>query len=313
MNEFTGALELGPLEGIMGSIYRPKYTDRHGAERESAVWWIQYYSHGHKIRESTETADHAEAKDFLKRKEGDATKGRITKSTERKVLYSELAELVENDYEINGFRSLVDIELRHRLHILPYFGKVKAVRIGEADIGRYILHRKGEKASNATVNRELANIKRAFTLGIQKKLVSDRPHISMLEEDNVRQGFFEREQYEAVRAHLPEHVQPVADFAYVTGWRRSEILSLQWRQVDFKAGNVRLEAGTTKNKEARQVSLHRGAARGPGGPEGRGRHVSQEWEDMPVGLPAQRQANRGIQAVLEDGLHQSWIAWTPDA
>ena len=28
----------------MGSIYRPKYKDRHGAERESAVWWIQYYS-----------------------------------------------------------------------------------------------------------------------------------------------------------------------------------------------------------------------------------------------------------------------------
>jgi integrase len=44
----------------------------------------------------------------------------------------------------------------------------------------------------------------------------------------------------------------VADFAYVTGWRKSEILGLQWRQVDFEAGNVRLEAGTTKNRDARQ-------------------------------------------------------------
>jgi len=236
----------------MGSIYRPKYTDRNGDKRESAVWWIQYYSHGRKVRESTDTTDHVEAKETLKRKEGDATKGRRTQSTERKVLFSELAQLVEDDYEINGFSSAVDIELRHRLHILPYFGKIKAIRIGEADIDRYIVRRKGEGASNATINRELATIKRAFTLGIQKKLVSDRPHISMLEEDNVRQGFFEREQFEAVRALLPEHVQPVIGFAYVTGWRRSEILSLQWRQVDFKAGNVRLEAGTTKNREARQ-------------------------------------------------------------
>lgn len=47
-------------------------------------------------------------------------------------------------------------------------------------------------------------------------------------------------------------MQQIADCAYVTGWRKSEILSLQWRQVDFEAGNVRLEPGTTKNREARQ-------------------------------------------------------------
>jgi hypothetical protein len=59
--------------------------------------------------------------------------------TERKVLFSELAALVEKDYALNGYRSAVDIELRHRLHILPYFGNIKAARIGEADIDNYIL------------------------------------------------------------------------------------------------------------------------------------------------------------------------------
>ncbi len=38
----------------------------------------------------------------------------------------------------------------------------------------------------------------------------------------------------------------------MTGWRvPSEILSLQWRQVDLKAGIVMLDPGTTKNKEGR--------------------------------------------------------------
>src|SRR5262245_31344449 len=37
-----------------------------------------------------------------------------------------------------------------------------------------------------------------------------------------------------------------------TGWRTpSEILPLEWRQVDMTAGEVRLDAGTTKNGEAR--------------------------------------------------------------
>lgn len=235
----------------MGTIYRPKYQYK-GQHRTSATWWIQYCAHGRVFRESAETEDFEEARDVLKRKEGAATRGRLTKSMERKVLFSELAELVEKDYELNGYRSAEDIEIRNRLHILPFFGKMKATRISEADLDDYILHRREEGASNATINRELVTIKRAYSLAIQKHIVFDRPHIAMLEEDNVRQGFFEREQFEAVRKRLPSWVQPVADFAYITGWRKSEILGLQWRQVDFEAGNVRLEPGTTKNREARQ-------------------------------------------------------------
>jgi integrase len=235
----------------MGSIYRPKYSYK-GKTRTSSFWWIQYCSRGRVFRESTETEDFQEAKEKLKQKEGEATRGRGTKSMERKVLFSELAALVEKDYEINGYRSAVDIELRHRLHILPYFGKIKATRIGEADIDSYILQRKGEGASNATVNRELVTIKRAYSLGIQKKIVSDRPHISLLSEDNVRQGFFEREQFDSILKRLWTWNQPPAEFAYITGWRKQEVLTLKWPQVDFQAGNVRLEPGTTKNREARQ-------------------------------------------------------------
>ena len=47
-------------------------------------------------------------------------------------------------------------------------------------------------------------------------------------------------------------MQGIARFAHVTGWRTpSEILPLEWRQVDMQAGEVRLDAGTTKNGEGR--------------------------------------------------------------
>jgi integrase len=74
----------------------------------------------------------------------------------------------------------------------------------------------------------------------------------MLQEHNIRTGFFEDHQYEAVRAHLPAYAQPVVTFAYLTGWRvQSEVLTLEWRQIDFNAGVVRLERGTTKDLEGR--------------------------------------------------------------
>ena len=74
----------------------------------------------------------------------------------------------------------------------------------------------------------------------------------MLSEAAPRAGFFERDQYQAVVSHLPAELQPVVTFAYITGWRiNSEVLPLEWRQVDFDAGEVRLDAGTTKNGEGR--------------------------------------------------------------
>lgn len=41
----------------------------------------------------------------------------------------------------------------------------------------------------------------------------------MLRENNVRAGFFEREQYLSVLRHLPTSMQPVVTFPFVTGWR----------------------------------------------------------------------------------------------
>lgn len=74
----------------------------------------------------------------------------------------------------------------------------------------------------------------------------------MLREDNVRRGFFEAAQFERVCAHLPAPLRPVVTFAYLTGWRlRSEILPLEWRQVDWPGGVVRLDPGTTKIREGR--------------------------------------------------------------
>jgi integrase len=54
---------------------------------------------------------------------------------------------------------------------------------------------------------------------------------------------------------LPPFLQPVATFGYYTGWRVTEILNLQWRQIDISTAEVRLDPGTTKNREGRVIYL----------------------------------------------------------
>jgi integrase len=112
--------------------------------------------------------------------------------------------------------------------------------------------------SNGEINRELTALKRMFNLAIQSGKLLQKPHIPFLKEDNVRVGFFEREQFLAVLARLPEPVRLVATFAYITGWRiDSEVLALEWRQIDFAGGEVRLDPGKTKNGEGRSFPMTR--------------------------------------------------------
>lgn len=88
--------------------------------------------------------------------------------------------------------------------------------------------RQAAEAANATINRELAALKRMFRLGEIAGKIAQRPCIPMLQEDNARKGFFEAVEFRAVLAGLPDAVKPLAEVAYITGWRiRSELLTRQ--------------------------------------------------------------------------------------
>jgi integrase len=189
-------------------------------------------------------------------REGDIARGvPVTPKTGR-VRIDELIEDLVTEYQTNKRRSIDVLKIRCKKHILPFFGGRRASTVASSDINRFIISRQNAGASNAEINRELSALKRAFSLAIEAGTLITKPHIPMLEEDNVRTGFFEREQFEALRRYLPDHVKPVANFAYITGWRiKSEILMLQWRQIDFEAGTIMLDPGTTKNKEGRVFPL----------------------------------------------------------
>lgn len=114
----------------------------------------------------------------------------------------------------------------------------------------------GALTSNRTINIELALLKRMFRLAYKHEKVIRVPPIEMLKEAPPREGFFEAEAYEMVRRHLPADLRAVVTIAYTFGWRiRSEVLPLECRHVDLRAGKLRLDPGTTKNGEGRLVYL----------------------------------------------------------
>jgi integrase len=250
----------------------PKYRRGAGSVyKRGKTWWIAYYgTDGTQICESAKTPDKAEARRVLQARLGQLAEGRYIGPAAERVTFDDLAEIVLTDYRVNGKKSLGHVEWRIRRYLRPFFGHKKAHEITTADVKAYIAHRKEEEAANAEVNRELAALKRAFNLVIQAEKMTRKPYFPRLEEDNVRQGFFEPQEYEAVLARLPEYLCPPIQWMYYTGWRvYSEVLPLTWDQIDLDAGTVRLYRGTTKNKEGRVIAL----------PQVLKDIIEQQWQD----------------------------------
>jgi integrase len=169
--------------------------------------------------------------------------------------FEDLATLLIEEYRANGRKSLDRVKAAVD-HLKEFFTGWRAQAISTDRILAYVRHRQQLHAANATINRELAALKRMFRLGERAGRIVRRPFIDLLQEHNARTGFFERADCDAVLAQLPDDLQPVFTVAYLTGWRvKSELLTRQWAHVDFQSGWLRLEPGETKNAEGRQFPL----------------------------------------------------------
>jgi integrase len=221
------------------------------------IYWLKYYRHGKPYRESSKSDKITKARRLLKEREGDIAKGKLPGIYFDKVAFNQLAEDFLTDYRINGRDTLSKAE-RSVKYLKEFFGGMKATEVTTDKVKTYIEKRMGDEMSNASINRELAALKRMFHLGAQctPPRVNLIPYIPMLKESNVRKGFFENGEYLALRDALPEDLKPIITFAYHSGWRKAEILGLTWDKVDLKEGAVRLDPGETKNEEGRTLYMN---------------------------------------------------------
>lgn len=217
------------------------------------IWWFSFYCESARYRESAKTTDKSEARKRMHARMSERERGIVQ---DRHLTVSGLGELVAADYRANGFRSLAGMQAHYRKHLVPYFKARPVTKITTADLTGYIVHRQQQGAKNGSLMVELSVLRRGFSLARLNGKLASVPVFPHLKVSNARVGFFERADFEAVLAKLPEHYRPPISFAYQVGWRlKAEILPLRWEQVDLDHGSVRLDVGSTKNKGGRLIYL----------------------------------------------------------
>jgi integrase len=169
----------------------------------------------------------------------------------------ELLDDLEDQWKIDDARSRVDL-IRKNKDIRAKFEQKPAVQLMVDDIRDFRRELEAKGNSPATINRKLQNLCTALNLAVLNGKLEAAPKFirnQMLEEDNVREGrYFERWEIEAVIEKLPEHLRGVVRVAYLTGWRKSEILSRHGYDVTDRF--LQLDKDHSKNKKERAFPLN---------------------------------------------------------
>jgi integrase len=241
------------------------------------VFWCKYHIRGRPIRESTGATIEKEARKYLRRRMrlvGADLEGikRFVGPKGEKLKVSELLDSLRKHYEI---RHKFSPQVRSKLKPLrAAFSNYRAWDLTDDLIAEYIQVRQqgvaetnqtGELSAielalrcfkpvaDSTINKETQFLGQAFKL--RRKEVGEGPAIPKLKEFNVRQGFFERADFEAIVKHLSEELQDFARFGFLTGWRKGEIESLAWSEFNIETRELRLRGEDSKNRQPRMVTL----------------------------------------------------------
>lgn len=115
--------------------------------------------------------------------------------------------------------------------------------------------RRGTPFKPASINRELEVMRRIFNLAMREEMMDRNPcwKVTRLSEKNARDRVLQREEFEKLLEHLPQHAADIVSVAYYTGMRAGEIFGLTWDRVNLKEDYFNLRPEETKTGEGRYV------------------------------------------------------------
>lgn len=227
-----------------------------GLVKRGNVWWMSFTYEGRQIRRSTETSDKRLAEAILGKVKVQIVEGKyFDKPREEAKTFSELMDRYLREHasrrmHYRRYKNMVE-------NLKAFFGDPKLHHVTPKTIVAFKNKRYADGVMPATINRELAVLKKAFNLACREwEWVRDNPvcRVSMEREQNTRDRWLTEEEEGRLLKIAPLWLRELVLFAANTGMRRGEILALNWNGVDFVRRTVTVFR--SKNGERRTIPIN---------------------------------------------------------
>lgn len=128
--------------------------------------------------------------------------------------------------------------------------------------GTKIAPYKPKPATQATKDRYLAFLRSLFRAAVNDwKWIGKSPTIKVRQKKEIRVRWLTKEEATTLIQCMPDVMKPVVMFALATGLRRSNILNLEWTQIDLQRKVAWIHPEDTKGGKAIGVALNETACR----------------------------------------------------
>jgi integrase len=236
--------------------------------KRGKVYWYEFVFNGERYRGSAQSGDQKtarqrEASERLKLAKGEAGISDPSDTPTLRAFSKDFMKQIRMERAgkprtIDFYQEKLDRILEH-----PDVADSRLDKIDEEMIESYkrariaSVSRRGKPMSPASVNRELATLRRILRVARHWKRIAAVPRIRLLRGETSREFVLSREdEPRYLKAPAPE-MRALCTVLIETGLRVGEALSLEWPQVNLreKPGFLTVRAGHAKSGKARSIPL----------------------------------------------------------
>lgn len=213
------------------------------------TWWISFTTPaGERVRCSAGTADKTQAQEYHDKLKAESW--RIQRLGEKpEYTWDEVAckYLLETQHKATHERD------KEKLRWLQQFLRNKPLQEIDRELIDHIAHTKAKDTSPSTANRYLALIRAVCH---DWEWMDKIPKIRLFPEPKRRIRWLTPEQVKRLLNELPQHQQDMMIFALSTGLRQSNVINLEWSQIDRERKAAWIHPDQAKARKAIHVPLN---------------------------------------------------------
>jgi integrase len=225
--------------------------------KRGRIYWYHFVFNGEHVQESSKQGNPRVARQIEAAHRTRLAKGEVGIQERQKApRLSEFASRFKDFTEVRcKARPSTVVFYKNKLARLLEFDFIADARLDQIDealVERFVLDRR-KQVEPATVNRELATLRRMLRLAQEWKLIDRVPRIRLLDGERTRDFVLNQQLEHEYLGHAPQPLRNIALLILETGLRIGEALMLQWDHIRLeplpraKFGYLKVVAGKSKN------------------------------------------------------------------